>query len=82
MATLMRGQLFLDIGSGTGTLATPDGTDFPARFPFMSVGKVGDTVVLTNEGRTIALNGETVTVFGGLGSDGAILVCSLEEQSD
>ena len=82
MATLMRGRLDLALGSGGGTLATPDGTDFEVEFPFMTVGTVGDTVVLTDEGKTVALNGETVTVFGGLGSDGTLLVCSLEEQSD
>jgi hypothetical protein len=82
MATLMRGQLLLDLDTGTGTLSTPEGTEFPTRFPFMTVDHVGDIVVLTDEGRTIALSGETVTVFGGLGSDGVILVCSIEEQSD
>ena len=78
----MRGQLILDLASGTGTLMTPDGTAFPARFPFMTVDSVGNTVVLKDEGRTIALSGETETVFAGLGSDGNLLVCSIEEESD
>ena len=82
LAGVTRGQLFLDLASGTGTLSTPDGTDFPTRFPFMSVESVGPTVVLTDEGKTIALSGETLNVFGGLGLDGTILVCSIEEESD
>ncbi len=81
-ATLMRGQLNLELGTNGGTLATPEGTDFDVKFPFMTVDHVGDVVVLTDEGKTIALSGETVTVFGGLGSNGDILVCSIEEQSD
>jgi hypothetical protein len=82
LATLMRGRLDLDLQTGGGTLASLDGTVFDVEFPFMAVGTVGETVVLTDDGRTIALDGETVTVFGGLGSDRDILVCSLEEQND
>jgi len=81
-ATLMRGRLDLVLGSNGGTLATPDGTGFQVTFPFMTVDHVGEIVVLTDEGKTIALSGETVTVFGGLGPNGDILVCSIEEQSD
>ena len=82
MATLMRGRLDLELGSNGGTLATPEGTDFDVTFPFMTVDHVGDVVVLTDEGKTVALSGETVTVFGGLGSEGNILVCSIELESD
>ena len=80
-ATLMRGELQLELMSNSGTLATPEGTDFPVQFPFMTVSTVADSVVLTYEGRTVATSGETVTVFGGLGPDGILLVCSIENEA-
>ena len=82
LATVMYGRLDLDLQSGGGTLATPDGTDFKVTFPFMTVTSVGPTVVLTDEGKTVALTGETLTVFGGLGSDGILMVCSIDEEPD
>jgi hypothetical protein len=80
MATLMKGRLDLAPGSERGTLATPEGTDFEIQFPFMTVEPGTDMPVLVDRGRTVAINGETVTVFGGLGSDGVIVVCAVEER--
>ena len=76
----MKGRLDLAPGSGHGTLATPEGTDFETQFPFMTVENVIDPPVLVDGGRTVAISGETVTVFGGLGSDGVIVVCAIEER--
>jgi hypothetical protein len=70
MATLMKGRLDLAPGSGGGTLVTPEGTDFETQFPFMTVESGIDPPVLVDGGRTVSISGETVTVFGGLGSDG------------
>ena len=82
-ATLMEGRLDLVDGSDRGTLSTSDGTDFDVQFPFMTVRWNGETVPgleLVDDGRTVAFSGETVTVFGGYGSDGVLVVCAIEER--
>jgi hypothetical protein len=80
-AALLEGRLDLAISSNSGTLITPDGTDFETEFPFMSVRESDDTVVLVHDGQIVAQSGETVTLFGGYGPDGVLLVCAIEERA-
>lgn len=61
-------------------LHTTDGTDFNVAFPLMTVQTDAGNVVLMDDGATVAADGDTVTVFGGLGDDGVFLVCSIEER--
>jgi hypothetical protein len=79
-AALLEGNL--QLGYASSKLATPDGTDFNVEFPFMTVrqGLSDDATVLMDGGQVVATQGEYVTVFGGYGSDGIVLVCSIEER--
>jgi hypothetical protein len=47
----------------------------------MSVRESDDTVVLVHDGQIVAQSGETVTLFGGYGPDGVLLVCAIEERA-
>jgi len=79
LATLMKGTLELDPAGSS--LATPEGDAFPLEFPVLVVKTVaGGVAMVDGSGATVATDGELVTVFGGLGSDGAIAVCAVEER--
>lgn len=80
LAALFDGRLELSATSGGGTLHTTDGTDFDVEFPFMAVRSDAGNVVLVDNGATVAANGDTVTVFGGMDEEGTFLVCSIEER--
>jgi hypothetical protein len=77
MATLMRGRL--DLGPYPWALDTPEGEVFDIDF---SGPRLDDTKtkLLDASGREIGREGELVTVFGGLGADGVIMVCGIEER--
>lgn len=80
LAALMRGTLELDFVSSI--LATPEGDRLPLGFPSLAVrsGESGTLVVVDANGGTVATDGEVVTVFGGMGSDGVMSVCAIEER--
>jgi hypothetical protein len=73
-ASLMKGTLNLDPASPT--LDTPEG-DRLALY-FSGVRLSGGTLVDSN-GTTVARDGQLVTLFGGLGSDTSMVVCSVEK---
>jgi hypothetical protein len=79
-ATLMKGWVELD--TDPPVMHTPEGEDFSLEFPFLAIRSTDHGPELTDDGATVAENGELITVFGGLGSDGAIAVCAVEERHD
>jgi hypothetical protein len=81
LATLMKGTLDLRNAEATHILDTPEGDEFLVTFPFMSVQPGESGLILIDDDRgTVATDGELVTVFGGLGGDGVIVVCAIEER--
>lgn len=79
-ATLMKGWVELD--TDPPVMHTADGEDFPLEFPFMTVRSTDRGPELFDGGVAVAGNGELITVFGGLDSDGSIAVCAVEEHHD
>jgi hypothetical protein len=77
LATLMLGTLKL--GAYPWSLDTPEGEVFAIDFAGPRMDATG-TKLLDASGAEIAREGESVTVFGGLGSDGGIMVCGIEER--
>ena len=77
MATLMKGEL--ELGAFPWHLATPEGETFEIDFAGVSLDSTS-TKVVSADGRTLATEGELVTVFGGLDATGVILVCGIEER--
>ena len=78
MASLWRGVLQID--DSRSQLLTPDGETIP----FIST--VYGTVVpetgageLTRGDQVVARSGDDVTVFGGAGADGLLILCAIEE---
>ena len=79
LATLMMGTLELE--PARPELATPEGEVFPLDFAGVNLGtENGGFVLVDRERRTVAPDGELVTVWGGLGTTGSILVCGIEER--
>ncbi len=79
LATVMKGTLELD--PERSKLATPEGEDFLLEFPVLVVKTVaGDVAIVDGSGAALATDGDLVTVFGGLGSNGVITVCAIEER--
>ena len=80
MPSLMKGTLH--IGDANPTLATPEGKVLPLRLPRFDLAQDGSTVALSDPGGggVVASNGELVTLFGGLGGDGSMYVCGVEER--
>lgn len=76
----MRGTLELDFVNSI--LATPEGDRLPLSFPSLAVrsSESGTLAVVDANGGTLATDGEDVTVFGGVGSDGVMSVCAIEER--
>jgi hypothetical protein len=78
LATMMKGWVELD--TDPPVMHAPEGEDFALSFPFLVVRSSPNGPVLQDGAATVAENGEMVTVFGGLGGDGAIAVCAVEER--
>ncbi len=77
-ASLWRGTLRID-ASGSW-LDTPEGEAIPL-IPGSVATRVGDdgTGELIRGSDVVATHGDDVTLFGGAGSDGALMVCGVEE---
>lgn len=77
-ASLWRGVLRTD-GSG-GQLDTPEGDVIPLLPGALTFGIDSDGFgALVRGGDVVASDGADVTLFGGAGSDGALVVCAVEE---
>lgn len=77
----MKGYLRLD--PQRSTLDTPEGETLQLSFSGLTVRSDGTMTTLDDSGGALAaIDGELVTVFGGLGSDGSMLVCAVEERHD
>jgi hypothetical protein len=77
LATLMKGRL--ELGAFPWQLDTPEGESFALEFAGPRLDPTATSLVDAT-GRTVATEGEMVTLFGGLGSDGVIVVCAIEER--
>ena len=77
-AALWRGILRIDTGGGR--LNTPEG-DVIALLPGALSTRVSQTGMgeLMDGGEVAARDGDDVTLFGGIGSDGSMVVCGVEE---
>ena len=78
MASIWRGILRIDATGGE--LDTPDGEIIPL-LPGALQLRVGDGGVgqLVRGSDVVATAGQDVTLFGGAGADGALVVCGVEE---
>jgi hypothetical protein len=76
-ASLWRGTLRIDASGGR--LETPEGDIIPL-LPGTLATRVGDSWVgeLVRGSDIVAQAGEDVTLFGGAGADGALVVCAVE----
>lgn len=78
MASIWRGILVIDATGGR--LDTPEGDVIPllpgALQTRIGAGGVGQ---LMRGSDVVATNGQDVTLFGGAGADGALVVCGVEE---
>jgi hypothetical protein len=77
--SLWRGTVRIDAGGGW--LDTPEGDVIPLRAGALAF-RVGDagTGELVRGSEVVARTGDDVTLFGGAGSDGVLVVCAVEEQ--
>jgi len=79
LPSLMKGTL--QLAPNSWRLATPEGDVLGLSFAGAQVMDVnGRREVVDASGRTVAADGELVTVFGGLGGDGSMVVCGVEER--
>lgn len=78
MASVWRGILRIDAAGGR--LDTPEGDVIPL-LPGALQTRVGDGGVgqLVRGSDVVATAGQDVTLFGGAGGDGALVVCGVEE---
>lgn len=78
MASIWRGTLVIDANGGR--LDTPEGDVIPL-LPGALQTRVGDGGVgqLVRGSDVVATAGQDVTLFGGAGADGALVVCGVEE---
>ncbi len=76
-ASLWRGILRID--SRGGRLRTPEGEAIPLRAGALTIlpGATGGELLRGSD--IVARDGDDVTLFGGAGADGALVVCSVEE---
>src|SRR5688572_8473285 len=77
MATLMNGRL--ELGTFPWHLDTPEGEIFDIDLAGLTLNDTATSIEDVN-GNVLANEGEMVTVFAGLGSDGVLLVCGIEER--
>jgi hypothetical protein len=77
-ASIWRGTLRIDASGGQ--LDTPEGDVIPL-LPGTLAMRVGEGGVgeLVRGGDVVATAGDDVTLFGGAGADGALVVCGIEE---
>jgi hypothetical protein len=77
-ASIWRGILRIDAAGGR--LETPEGDVIPLRAGALAtrVGE-GGAGELVHGGDVVARAGDDVTLFGGAGADGALVVCGVEE---
>ena len=76
-ASLWRGILRVDARGGR--LDTPEGLAIPLRPGALSILPGGSGGELLRGSDIVARDGDDVTLFGGAGADGALVVCSVEE---
>ena len=77
VASLMKGNLRL----AAPALDTAEEETLQLSFSGLTVRREGASLALVDRRGAVAANdGELVTVFGGLGSDGSMLVCAVEER--
>jgi hypothetical protein len=76
--SLWRGILQIDVSGAQ--LATPEGDVIPL-IPGALDTRVGESGVgeLVSGGNVVAKAGDDVSLFGGAGADGALVVCAVEE---
>ncbi|MES1239887.1 MAG: hypothetical protein ABUL57_03395 [Chloroflexota bacterium] len=81
VASLMKGTL--DVGGANPTLTTPEGEVLALRLPRFDLGSDGTAATLKDPGggAVLAADGDLVTLFGGLGSDGSMYVCRVDERN-
>jgi hypothetical protein len=78
MASLFRGILVID--ESGGRLSTLEGEVIPLRTGTLRASVAADgTGQLVRGTEIVAKAGDDVTLFGGAGSDGALVVCAVEE---
>ncbi|MFL5681177.1 MAG: hypothetical protein ACJ77B_11320 [Chloroflexota bacterium] len=72
----------LEIDASGGRLRTPEGDVIPLLLPGPLQTVVGETGVgeLVRDLDVVAKAGDDVTLFGGAGADGALVVCGVEEK--
>ena len=78
--SLMKGVL--TFGVEGPYLATPEGDELPLLLNRFDLAQVGSTTALSDPGGggIVAADGDTVTLFGGLGARGSMYVCAVEER--
>ena len=78
--SLMKGVL--TFGLEGPSLATPEGDELPLLLNRFDLADVGSALALSDPGGggIVAAEGDTVTLFGGLGADGSMYVCDVEER--
>ena len=78
--SLMKG--ILTFGVEGPYLATPEGDELPLLLNRFDLADVRAAPALSDPGGggIVAAQGDTVTLFGGLGADGALYVCGVEER--
>lgn len=77
-ATLMKGWIRLD--SPGMSLETPEGDIFPLSLSGLTVDYSDETPFLVDADSIVARDDELVTLFGGVGADGSMVVCVVEER--
>ena len=79
-ASLWRGTLQIDAAGAR--LATPEGDVIPLLPGALTtrLGADGRTGELVRDSDVVAKAGDDVTLFGGAGADGALVVCDVEEK--
>jgi hypothetical protein len=71
----------LEINGSEGRLQTPEGDVIPLLPGALEMAVAEDGVgVLVHDRDVVAKTGDDVTLFGGAGADGALVVCGVEEK--
>lgn len=80
VASLITGTLH--VGGANPTLTTPEGEVVPLRLARFDLASDGPrpAIVSPSGGPVLAADGDLVTLFGGVGADGSMFVCLVEER--
>jgi hypothetical protein len=79
VGSLIKG--WLDIDLDRPALNTPEGERLLLSYPLMSVRSDDSALVLVDRnGATVAMDGELVVLWGGVGSDETMVVCAVEQR--